>query len=65
MAGRAQAASQANQQINALALQPGKVRHDFTVSGYVFFPKGDYEQIEMLLVDSESGNTEVINRPWK
>jgi hypothetical protein len=35
------------------------------VSGYVFFPKGDYKQLQVLLVDSETGNTEVIDRPWK
>jgi hypothetical protein len=64
-AGPAKADAQASAQIGALALQPGDVRHDFTVSGYVFFPKGEYRQIQFLLVDAESGNTEVINRPWK
>ncbi len=63
--GPDKAHSQARDQITALALEPGDVRHDFTVSGYVFFPKGDYKQIQFLLVDGESGNTEVINRPWK
>lgn len=64
-AGPAKADAQASAQLSSLALQPGDVRHDFTVSGYVFFPKGDYKQIQFLLVDNESGNTEVINRPWK
>jgi len=64
-AGPAKADAQANAQLNSLALQPGDVRHDFTVSGYVFFPKGAYKQIQFLLVDGESGNTEVIDRPWK
>jgi hypothetical protein len=63
--GPSKADAQASAQIGALALQPGDVRHDFTVSGYVFFPKGEYKQIQFLLVDDESGNTEVINRPWK
>jgi hypothetical protein len=27
-------------------------------------PKGDYRQIQFLLIDAESGTTEVINRPW-
>ena len=57
--------TQASDQINALALAPGDVRQDFTVSGYVFFPKGEYKQIQFLLVDDESGNTEVVSRPWK
>lgn len=64
-AGPAKASQQANQQLTALALQSGDVRRDFTVSGYVFFPKGDYKQIQVLLVDDESGDTEVISRPWK
>ena len=63
--GPGKAHQQANEQINALALQSGDVRNNFTVSGYVFFPKGDYKQIQVLLVDNESGNTEIIERPWK
>ena len=65
MVGAQKADYQAQSQINALALQPGNVAHDFTVSGYVFFPKGDYRQIQLVLVDGESGDTEVLNRPWK
>jgi hypothetical protein len=64
-AGPGKADQQANEQITALALEKGDVRTNFTVSGYVFFPKGDYKQIQLLLVDDESGNTEVIERPWK
>jgi hypothetical protein len=64
VAGPQKAEQQANTQLNALALQPGSVAHDFTVSGYVFFPKGDYQQIQMVLVDGESGDTQVVNRPW-
>jgi hypothetical protein len=64
-AGPGRSRSEANQQISALALQSSDVRNNFTVSGYVFFPKGTYNQIQVLLVDDESGNTEVIQRPWK
>jgi len=46
-------------QLTALALSAQNVRRDFIVSCYVFFPKGDYKRIQMLLVDDESGNTEV------
>jgi len=63
-AGPAKADSQADRQITALALQSSDVRRDFTVSGYVFFPKGDYKQIQLLLVDGETGDTEVVSRPW-
>ena len=64
-AGPNKANQEARDQITALALAQGDVRRNFTVSGYVFFPKGDYKQIQLLLVDGESGNTEVIERPWK
>ncbi|HVC45144.1 MAG TPA: hypothetical protein VND20_10025 [Candidatus Binataceae bacterium] len=63
--GQAKADQQANIQMSALALPAQDVRHDFTVSGYVFFPKGDYKQIQLLLVDSETGNTEVISQQLK
>jgi MFS family permease len=63
--GQGRADQQASQQLGAVALTPAEVRRDFTVSGYVFFPKGDYKQLQVLLVDGETGNTEVIDRPWK
>jgi hypothetical protein len=63
--GPGKAHEQANEQITALALQSGDVRTNFTMSGYVFFPKGDYKQIQLLLVDAESGNTQIIERAWK
>ncbi len=62
-AGPAKADAQARTQLTALALPAQNVRHDFTVSGYVFFPKGDYKRIQMLLVNGETGDTEVIERP--
>jgi len=63
MSGPAKADAQASTQLTALALPAQDVRRDFTVSGYVFFPKGDYKRLQMLLVDDETGNTEVINQP--
>jgi len=62
--GPSRADQQANQQIEALSLKPEEVRKNFTVSGYVFFPKGQYNQVEMLLVDRETGDTEVVREPW-
>jgi hypothetical protein len=64
-AGPGKADAQAREQLTSLALASGDVRHDFTVSGYVFFPKGNYKELQVLLVDDESGNTEMIERPWK
>jgi hypothetical protein len=63
--GQTRADQQANQQIEAVSLKPEEVRKNFTVSGYVFFPKGQYNQVEMLLVDRETGDTEVVREPWR
>jgi len=62
--GQSKADQQANQQLEAVSLKPEEVRTNFTVSGYVFFPKGQYDQVEMLLVDRETGDTEVVREPW-
>lgn len=63
--GANKADQQAREQLQALALQGGEVRRDFTVSGYVFFPKGSYRQLEFLLVNEETGDTEVKRYPWR
>lgn len=62
--GQNKADQQANQQLRAVALRPQDVDHNFTASGYVFFPKGSYQQVEMLLVDKETGDTQTITEPW-
>jgi hypothetical protein len=62
--GQAEAQNQANTQLQGLALNDTEVRKDFTVSGYVFFPKGSYKDLEMLVVNNESGATETVKIPW-
>ncbi|MGO9453898.1 MAG: hypothetical protein ACLQDV_23035 [Candidatus Binataceae bacterium] len=62
--GQTKADQQANQQIDALALKSEEVRENFVVSGYVFFPKGSYNQVEMVLVNRESGVTQTVREPW-
>jgi hypothetical protein len=62
--GQTKADQQANQQIDALALKPEEVRQNFVVSGYVFFPKGSYNQVEMVLIDRETGATQTLREPW-
>ncbi len=64
-AGQQEARRQASEQIGALALQGGDVAKDFTVSGYVFFPQGSYKEIELLLVNRETGDTETLKEPWR
>jgi len=63
--GQSKADQQASQQLNALALKQQDVNRNFTVSGYVFFPKGDYQQVEMLLVDKETGDTRTVTESWR
>ncbi|MBF6568727.1 MAG: hypothetical protein IVW54_07615 [Candidatus Binataceae bacterium] len=56
---------QANQQIASVALKHGKVYRGFTQSGYVFFPKGNYANLEFVLVNQETGDTQDIKTPWR
>jgi len=63
--GQSLADDQANKQIGAVALKPEEVRKDFRVSGYVFFPKGKYKTVEMLLVNRNTGDTVVVRGPWQ
>jgi len=63
-AGQARADQQASAQLGSLALAPQDVGHNFTVSGFVFFPKGEYREIQMLMVNRETGDTEIETRPW-
>ena len=62
--GQERSDGQANAQLNSLALHQEDVAHNFTVSGYVFFPKGDYQQIQVLMINRETGDTEEVTRPW-
>ncbi len=62
--GAAAARRQANQQLRSLALRPSKLNRDFTASGYVFFPAGRYDRIEVLLTNLETGETESYKVPW-
>ena len=63
--GQSKADEQAAMQIESLSLKPEDVRKGFTVSGYVFFPKGTYSQVEMLMVDRETGDTQSVREPWR
>ena len=40
------------------------VAHNFTVSGYVFFPKGEYQQLQVLIINRETSDTEVTTHSW-
>jgi hypothetical protein len=63
--GQTKADQQATEQLEGVALQEGDVHRNFTVSGYIFFPKGTYRELEMVLVNHETGDTESIREPWR
>ena len=62
--GQDRADQQAAAQLSSVALHQEDVAHNFTVSGYIFFPKGEYQQIQILMINRETGDTEVITRPF-
>lgn len=49
---------------NAAASRVTQALGPRVVSGYVFFPKGNYNQVEMVLVDPEKGATKIVLEPW-
>lgn len=61
--GQDRADQQAAAQLGSLALPQQDVARNFTASGYVFFPKGEYQQIQLLMINRETNDTEVITRP--
>lgn len=65
MAGPGAANRQAHAQIGALALPAADVRKDFSVGGYVFFPAGSYRELQVLVINEETGGTETITLPWR
>jgi hypothetical protein len=63
-AGQSKAEREAQQQIRALAIRREEVKPNFTVSGYVFFPTGSYQKVQMVLLNLETHDTETIDQPW-
>ncbi|GEM_PF-413513 len=63
-AGQAEAQRQAGEQLSALTLPQARLNKGFSASGYVFFPKGNYTSVELLLVNTENAETERYEVPW-
>jgi hypothetical protein len=61
--GQTRADHQASQQLRSVALHRSQVARNFTISGYVFFPAGQYRQVEMIVINGETGDTETIREP--
>ena len=62
--GQMAAHQDAATQINALSLQNGEAQPNFSVNGFVFFPKGTYSSIQLNLVDEETHETAVATAAW-
>src|SRR5581483_8471990 len=62
--GQAAAHLDAAAQINALCLQQGAAHPNYSVNGYVFFPKGTYRGIQINLLNEESHQTRTITAGW-
>jgi hypothetical protein len=62
--GQAAAHQDAATQINDLSLAAGEAAPNFSVNGYVFFPKDDYTAIQINVLNSETHQSEILTAPW-
>lgn len=65
MQGQAAAHRDADTQISALSLQAREAHPNYSVNGYVFFPKGDYTSIQMTLLNEETHQTDTRTSSWE
>ena len=65
----AAAEQRAEEQIQNLTLKPGTVEPNGTASGYVFYPRGKYQQVEAILGETETQSSITIlnsvTKPFK
>ncbi len=62
--GQAAAHHDAQTQISELSLQPRVAHPNYSVNGYVFFPKGEYTSIQMTLLNEETHQTDTRTSLW-
>jgi hypothetical protein len=55
------AEERAQEQIQSLSLKPTTIPPNGTESGYVFFPLGEYRQIQAVLGDTEAGSAITVS----
>ena len=65
MQGQAAAHHDAETQISALSLQTREAHPNYSVNGYVFFPKGEYTAIQMTLLNEETHQTDTRTSSWE
>jgi hypothetical protein len=63
--GQAAAHKDAETQISSLALQPREAHPNYSINGYVFFPKGEYTSIQMTLLNEETHQTQSRTSIWQ
>jgi hypothetical protein len=62
--GQAAAHNDAESQISSLSLRTRDANPNYSVNGYVFFPKGSYTSVEMNLFDEETHQSATRSSPW-
>jgi hypothetical protein len=63
--GQAAAHHDAETQISALSLQTREAHPNYSINGYVFFPKGEYTSIQMTLLNEETHQSDTRTSPWE
>ncbi len=62
--GQIAAQQDAQTQITSLALQASELNPNFSANGYVFFPKGSYQSVQMTLLNEERHEPQTLTAPW-
>jgi hypothetical protein len=65
MQGQSAAHRDADTQISALALQTREAHPNYSINGYVFFPKGEYTSIQVTLLNEETHQTDTRTSSWQ
>jgi len=63
--GQTAAHHDAETQISTLSLQTRQAHPNYSVSGYVFFPKGEYTSIQMTILNQETHQTDTRTAAWQ
>jgi hypothetical protein len=63
--GQSAAHHDAETQISALSLQTREAHPNYSINGYVFFPKGEYTSIQMTLLNEETHQTDTRTSSWE
>ena len=62
--GQAAAHHDADTQISSLSLQTREAHPNYSINGYVFFPKGEYTSIQMTVLNEETHQTDTRTTSW-